>query len=74
MLQDTNPIGAPAEMVTLAAVARRLNRSAPTLVRWAEAGEFPRYTLLNNRKYLFEADVRAWLEARRAAAHGSIAS
>jgi predicted site-specific integrase-resolvase len=54
-------------MVTLASVARRLNRSAPTLVRWAKAGEFPRFVLINNRKYVFEADVARWLEARRAA-------
>jgi len=66
VLQNLNAARTPAEMVTLASVARRLNRAAPTLVRWAEAGEFPRFVIVNGRRYVFEADVHAWLEARRA--------
>jgi hypothetical protein len=30
------------QMITLAAAARLLNRATPTLVRWSEAGAFPK--------------------------------
>ena len=53
-------------MVTLASVARRVNRTPQTLLRWADAGEFPHSVLLNGRSYLFENDVAAWLDRTRA--------
>ena len=53
-------------MVTLASVARRVNRSPQTLLRWADAGEFPHTVLLNGRRYLFENDVATWLDRTRA--------
>jgi hypothetical protein len=52
-------------MVTLASVARALNRATPTLVRWSERGAFPPYTIIEGRRYVFAADYDAWLKARR---------
>jgi hypothetical protein len=51
-------------LVTLSVVARHLNKSDRTLKRWSEAGKFPRYELINGRRYLLAADVTAWLAAR----------
>lgn len=53
-------------MVTLASVARRLNRSPSTLQKWADVGEFPQPMLLNKRRYLLEDQVAGWLRNRYA--------
>jgi predicted site-specific integrase-resolvase len=53
-------------MVTLASVARRLNRTPSTLQKWANLGEFPRPMLLNKRRYLLEDQVAEWLRNRHA--------
>jgi hypothetical protein len=54
-------------MVTLASVARRLNRSASTLQKWAGVGEFPQPMVFNKRRYLLEDQVAEWLRNRHAA-------
>ena len=53
-------------MVTLASVARRVNRTPQKLLRWADAGEFPQSVLLKRRRYLFEDDVATWFDRTRA--------
>ena len=59
-------------MVTLASVARRMNRTPQTLLRWADAGEFPHSVQLNGRRYLFENDVATWLDRTRASTHAAL--
>ena len=61
----TNLVPPDAAMVTLASVARQLNRSPATLIRWAADGRFPRFVMVGSRKYLFIDDVRAWFDDRR---------
>jgi predicted site-specific integrase-resolvase len=58
-------IDASDRMVTLASVARQLNHTTNTLVRWSKAGRFPPFVVQGNRKYCREADVRVWLQDRR---------
>jgi Helix-turn-helix domain len=53
-------------MVTLASVARRLNRSPATLQAWADRGEFLQPLIINRRRYLLEDQVDAWLRKRHA--------
>jgi hypothetical protein len=48
-------------MVTMAAVARRLNRTPATLKAWADRGEFPEPLVINKRRYLREQEVEDWL-------------
>jgi hypothetical protein len=45
-IHDQPAAPVPAHMVTLASVARALNRATPTLVRWSERGAFPPYTII----------------------------
>jgi hypothetical protein len=65
VLHNDDQSAGAAQMITLAAAARSLNRATPTLLRWSEAGAFPPFTTIKGRRYVFEADVRAWLQARR---------
>jgi predicted site-specific integrase-resolvase len=51
-------------MVTLASVARRLNRSPETLQAWANRGEFLKPLVINRRRYLSEQEVEAWLRKK----------
>jgi hypothetical protein len=53
----TNVVPSDAAMVTLVSVARQLNRSPATLIRWAATGRFPRFVLVGSRKYVFADDV-----------------
>ena len=53
-------------MITLAAVARRVNRTPQTLLKWADNGQFPRSVLLNGRRYLFEDQFLIWWDRARA--------
>jgi predicted site-specific integrase-resolvase len=48
-------------MVTLASVARRLNRAPATLKAWADKGEFVQPLIINRRRYLREQEVEDWL-------------
>ena len=48
-------------MVTLASVARRLNRAPATLQAWADRGEFLQPLVINRRRYLSEQEVEDWL-------------
>ena len=48
-------------MVTLAHVARRLNRAPATLQAWADRGEFLQPLVINRRRYVFEQEVENWL-------------
>jgi hypothetical protein len=48
-------------MVTLASVARRLNRTPATLKAWADRGEFVQPLIINKRRYLREQEVEDWL-------------
>jgi hypothetical protein len=58
-------------MITLATVARptiarRVNRTPQTLLRWAEVREFPRSVLSTGRRYLFETQFLRWWDQARA--------
>lgn len=65
MLHNDDQSAGSAQMITLAAVARSLNRATPTLVRWSQRGAFPAFTTIEGRRYVFAADYDAWLRARR---------
>jgi hypothetical protein len=56
------------DLVTLASCARKLGRGPQTLVRWSDAGQFPKYLRIAKRKYVFAADFDDWLAVRRRAA------
>jgi predicted DNA-binding transcriptional regulator AlpA len=47
-------------MVSMAAVARRVNRAPQTLLRWINRGQFPRPVVLNDRRYFWPEQIDAW--------------
>lgn len=53
-------------MMTLAAAARRIGTSVPTLEKLADAGDFPRPVWVGRRRHVFREAVEDWLSATRA--------
>jgi hypothetical protein len=49
-------------MLSFAAAARRVDRAPGTLLRWIDAGEFPRPVVINGRRYYAPEQIDIWLD------------
>jgi hypothetical protein len=49
-------------MLSFAAAARRVDRAPGTLLRWIDAGEFPRPVIINGRRYYAPEQIDTWLD------------
>jgi predicted DNA-binding transcriptional regulator AlpA len=53
-------------LMSLAAAARRVGCSVPSLEKLADAGEFPRPVWIGHRRHVFRDQVEQWLSVTRA--------